>query len=256
MSSSSPLEHILELAKSSKTPKVADSNMQDQTKYPDAQPDMGDLNADDASDADNTADELPAHAKVDHDAHRDNEDMHAMGVTMGAGGDVHHGAVKIGHIVTVPKAKNNRYVGMHHPSGALTDAHQNRARAAIALANLHHYMPHNIPTSDSNAQPVGCSAETPRLNEVLQLAATKTQADKKGLRTPAEGLKKYGKVAFADPRNEKYPISDEEQVRAALGYINKPHNASEYPLNGVTLSEVKSKIEEAARKLGIEVSGS
>ena len=65
--------------------------------------------------------------------------------------------------------------------------------------------------------------------------------------------KPYGDVEYADPKNGKYPIDNEAHVRAAWSYINMPKNASAYPLNGVTLSEVKDRIRAAMKKLGADV---
>src|SRR5215469_14306667 len=64
----------------------------------------------------------------------------------------------------------------------------------------------------------------------------------------------YGDVTYADPKNGKYPIDTEEHARAAWSYINVPKNAAMYPLNGVTLSEVKGRIRAACKKFGIEIS--
>ena len=66
--------------------------------------------------------------------------------------------------------------------------------------------------------------------------------------------KPYGDVAYADPKNGKYPLDSEAHIRAAWSYINMPKNAAMYPLNGVTLSEVKAKIKAAMDKLGADVS--
>lgn len=66
--------------------------------------------------------------------------------------------------------------------------------------------------------------------------------------------KPYGDVVYADPKNSKYPLNNEKRIRAAWAYINVPKNAEEYPLNGVTLSEVKGRIKAAAKKMGIEIS--
>src|SRR5260370_21603080 len=67
--------------------------------------------------------------------------------------------------------------------------------------------------------------------------------------------KPYGDVKYADPKNGKYPIDTEEHVRAAWSYINMPKNASAYPLNGVTLSEVKARIKAAMDELGAVTEG-
>lgn len=67
--------------------------------------------------------------------------------------------------------------------------------------------------------------------------------------------KPYGDVKYADPKNGKYPIDTEEHARAAWAYINKASNAAKYPLNGVTLAEVKGRIKAACKKFGIQISG-
>ena len=70
----------------------------------------------------------------------------------------------------------------------------------------------------------------------------------------ADAKKPYGNVTYADPRNGKYPIDTIAHARAALAYISMPKNASQYPMNGVTLSDVKARIVAACKKFGIEVS--
>jgi HK97 family phage prohead protease len=67
--------------------------------------------------------------------------------------------------------------------------------------------------------------------------------------------KPYGDVKYADPKNGKYPVDTEAHARAAWSYINMPKNAAQYPLNGVTLSEVKDRIMAACKKFGIDVAG-
>jgi len=64
----------------------------------------------------------------------------------------------------------------------------------------------------------------------------------------------YGDVKYADPKNGKYPIDTEAHCRAAWSYINMPKNAAQYPMNGVTLSEVKDRIKAALKKYGADVS--
>ena len=66
--------------------------------------------------------------------------------------------------------------------------------------------------------------------------------------------KPYGDVKYADPKNGKYPVDTEAHARAAWSYINMPKNAAQYPLNGVTLSEVKDRIMAACKHFGIDVS--
>jgi hypothetical protein len=71
---------------------------------------------------------------------------------------------------------------------------------------------------------------------------------------PGNGLKPYGNVKYADPKNGKYPVDTAEHAKAAWAYINKPENAAKYPLNGVSLSAVKAKIRSACTRFGIELS--
>ena len=66
--------------------------------------------------------------------------------------------------------------------------------------------------------------------------------------------KPYGDVKYADPKNGKYPIDTEAHAKAAWSYINQEKNAAMYPMNGVTLSEVKKRIMAACRHFGIEIS--
>lgn len=66
--------------------------------------------------------------------------------------------------------------------------------------------------------------------------------------------KPYGDVSYADPKNSKYPIDTEAHARSAWSYVNMPKNAAQYPMNGVTLSEVKDRIMAACKKFGIDVS--
>lgn len=83
------------------------------------------------------------------------------------------------------------------------------------------------------------------------LALTKTSSVENILALSPVGPSYTG--PYADPKNEKYPI-DAEHVVAAWAYINVPKNAALYPLNGVTLKDVKASIKAAMKKFGHEVS--
>src|SRR5262249_12053187 len=63
-----------------------------------------------------------------------------------------------------------------------------------------------------------------------------------GVRMADAPPKPYGNVEYADPKHGKYPIDTEAHVRAAWSYINQADNASAYPMDGVTLAEVKARI--------------
>ncbi|WP_063777016.1 MULTISPECIES: DUF6582 domain-containing protein [Burkholderia cepacia complex] len=68
------------------------------------------------------------------------------------------------------------------------------------------------------------------LDEMLE-AIRKAKGDKK---------KPYGDVPYADEKNSKYPIDDEEHIRAAWSYINQKKNADEYSAD--ELKTVKDRI--------------
>jgi glutaredoxin len=55
-----------------------------------------------------------------------------------------------------------------------------------------------------------------------------------------EGIRKYGDVEFADPKNHKYPISSEEKIRSAWNYINQAGNSAKY--SSKDIKTIKSKI--------------
>jgi hypothetical protein len=81
-----------------------------------------------------------------------------------------------------------------------------------------------------------------QVDEVVEEAKRKdvTPADKKA----AE--KEYGKVAYADETNKKYPIDTEEHIRAAWNYIHQARNAGKYPDGG---KAIKGKIVSAWKRV-------
>jgi len=76
----------------------------------------------------------------------------------------------------------------------------------------------------------------------------------RAVRDEVRAPKPYGNVTYADPKNGKYPIDTKAHAKAAWSYINVAGNAAKYPLNGVSLSSVKSKIKAACAKFGVAVS--
>lgn len=70
----------------------------------------------------------------------------------------------------------------------------------------------------------------------------------------ADPPKPYGNVAYADPKNGKYPIDTAEHVRAAWSYINMPKNQKEF--SATELAEIKARIKAAAKKFGIKIEAS
>lgn len=74
------------------------------------------------------------------------------------------------------------------------------------------------------------------------------------MRSDDSNKKPYGNVAYADPKNGKYPIDTKAHVRAAWSYINMPKNQKGYTPEEV--SAIKSKIKAAAKKFGIDINDS
>lgn len=77
--------------------------------------------------------------------------------------------------------------------------------------------------------------------------------------TRAGSPKPYGDETYADPKNGKYPLTEDgklssKRIHAAWAYISMPKNAGKYPLNGVSLSSVKAKIKSAAAKIDMKIS--
>jgi HK97 family phage prohead protease len=69
---------------------------------------------------------------------------------------------------------------------------------------------------------------------------------------PTDHESQYGDVAYADPKNHKYPINNESRVRAAWSYINMPKNQKGYTPEEV--ASIKAKIKAAGKKYGIQFS--
>lgn len=57
---------------------------------------------------------------------------------------------------------------------------------------------------------------------------------------PNRGIHEYGNVEFADDINKKYPLDNEEHIRAAWSYFHMPKNYSEY--NKKDRDIIKNKI--------------
>ena len=66
---------------------------------------------------------------------------------------------------------------------------------------------------------------------------------------PAEGIREYGEVLFADPVNNTYPIDTAKHIHAAWSYIHHEHDAAMYSADDVSC--IESRIREAAAAEGI-----
>ena len=175
----------------------------------------------------------------------DNEDMLRTGVHMNAAGHASYGSVHLGHVR--PHRSGDGYVGVH-PTGVLTSKQPTRAKAALSLLNLHQFMP-----KDSKAV-----VKHVMLTHEYDVESPLATIIRLGGNAPGNGQKPYGEVEYADPgyqadKKKRYPLDTEEHVRAALGYINTSKDSGKY--SPEDLAKVKNKIEAAARKLGIVVSG-
>jgi 7-keto-8-aminopelargonate synthetase-like enzyme len=84
------------------------------------------------------------------------------------------------------------------------------------------------------------------------MSTKRNQIDRREDVNPAEGVREYGDVEFADPVNHKYPIDTAEHVRAAWSYINHKDNAAKYDKDEVNL--IKTRIKRAAKRQGVEIS--
>jgi HK97 family phage prohead protease len=134
---------------------------------------------------------------------------------------------------------------------AVDEAHMDPERAKGFCAERHHAVLGIYPATHAamEKKTTGRSAVTVDPREAGRQIAELLIAH--GQR--AETGKPYGDVKYADPKNGKYPLDTEAHIRAAWSYINMPKNASQYPMNGVTLAEVKAKIKAAMDKLGADV---
>jgi len=84
------------------------------------------------------------------------------------------------------------------------------------------------------------------------MSSQSTKIDERDDVNTDEGERKYGDVQFADATNNKYPIDTPEHVRAAWNYINHKENAAKY--ESLDVETIKSRIKQAAKKHGVEIS--
>lgn len=75
------------------------------------------------------------------------------------------------------------------------------------------------------------------------------QIHRRGDADPREGLQKYGRTAFADPVNKKYPIDTPGRIKAAWAYIHQPRNAGKYTAGEVRTIKARIRRAAAARKV-------
>jgi hypothetical protein len=93
---------------------------------------------------------------------------------------------------------------------------------------------------------INASLEDPDWREKSPRKTTRKGGDKPGV-----GKLPYGDVKYADPGYQKdgqkrYPIDDEEHIRAAWNYINHPKNAGKY--SSKHLSAIRHRIIAAWKK--------
>lgn len=68
---------------------------------------------------------------------------------------------------------------------------------------------------------------------------------------PDEGIREYGRVEFADPVNNKYPIDTPEHIMSAWRYIHQGRNEAEY--SGDEVKIIENRIINAAKEHSLEV---
>jgi hypothetical protein len=68
---------------------------------------------------------------------------------------------------------------------------------------------------------------------------------------PREGVRKYGRVQFADPTNRKYPIDSAGHIKAAWAYVHQPENAAKYTQDEVRT--IKIRIRQAGKARGVKL---
>ena len=68
---------------------------------------------------------------------------------------------------------------------------------------------------------------------------------------PKEGVRKYGRVQFADPTNRKDPIDSAGHIKAAWAYVHQPENAAKYTQDEVRT--IKIRIRQAAKARGVKL---
>src|SRR5258706_5924117 len=146
--------------------------------------------------------------------------------------------------------------GMADPAEA-EDAAEDAADQGVDEASEAE-LPEEMPLDklvDGGGSPVKAKAKGTGIKIKISSSDERTpEEDERDRADKGTGDKKpYGNVEYADPKNGKYPI-DEKHVEAAWSYINQPDNAAKYPLNGVSLSSVKSKIAAAMKKYGHKIS--
>jgi hypothetical protein len=68
--------------------------------------------------------------------------------------------------------------------------------------------------------------------------------------SPKAGMRAYGNVTFADPKNNKYPLDTPEHVRAAASYFGMTKNRSQYGKEDQTKIDKRISAAERKFKLG------
>jgi hypothetical protein len=148
---------------------------------------------------DNNDDDVDVHPMSEAAEANDNEEMLRTGVHMNASGHASYGSVNLGH---VRPHKSGGYVGMH-PSGLVTGKHPTRAKAAMALLNLHQYVP-----KDAKKQVKHLNLSGSSLDQVISLAGQPRTYD-------TETRQKYASQGVALP-DGSFPIPDRDALEDAI----------------------------------------
>jgi len=151
------------------------------------------------------------------------------------------GAMRVAGKVTNPGGTERLHEYWVHGEGAAKIAWGSPGDFSRCVAELGKYI--HDPQGYCNLAHKAALGYYPATHAKMDHAGRAAMADKKP----------YGDVTYADPKNGKYPIDTEAHAKAAWSYINQADSASQYPMNGVTLSEVKDRIMAACKKFGISL---
>jgi len=131
-----------------------------------------------------------------------------------------------------------------HASGSRSD----HARAAKAHTEASHAAAAAGMKSKEASHNASASTHTRLAHSAHDRSVTK-DIEKREDVNPKAGVKKYGEVKFADPKNKKYPLDTAAHVRSAASYFGMAKNRSQYSKE--EQATIQSHIDAAEKKFKI-----
>lgn len=162
----------------------------------------------DSSDNDNDAEDQSEAAEA-----CDNENMLQSGLGLGSTGLVNYGSVNLGHVA--PHISGKGFVGTH-PSGVKTKKYPTRARAAMALRDLHHYIPKDKSKAAHKLIAMSATQVDP-IELLVSLAADAPRTYDTAIR------QKYASKGVALP-DGSFPIPDRDALKDAIHDYGRAKN--------------------------------